>query len=113
RLRAATPRSPSTTRRTASPRTTPRPTPRPAPRPTAPRAPSRSRSRSRPLPRRAHRRSVRSLAVPFVVEVLQILVVQTVSELRPLGGQIPLVLSVRLHLDRHLLDHREPKTVDA
>ena len=35
--------------------------------------------------------------------------VQAVPELIPLGGQIPAVLGVRLHLDRHLLGHLQPE----
>ena len=39
--------------------------------------------------------------------------VKLVSELIPLGGQIPAVLVVRDDLDRHLLDDGEPEPVDA
>ncbi len=39
--------------------------------------------------------------------------VQAVSELIPLGGQIAPVLLVGRDLDRHLLDHRQPEAVDA
>src|SRR4029079_9285983 len=49
----------------------------------------------------------------LLVDGLQILVVQDVSELIPLGGQIAPVLLVGSDLDRHLLDHLQPEAVDA
>src|SRR5262249_8058455 len=46
-------------------------------------------------------------------EVLQVLVMKTVSELSPLGGQIPAILALRRNLDRHLLHDGEAEAVDA
>src|SRR5205823_4970773 len=43
----------------------------------------------------------------------QVLVMETMSELIPLGGQIATVLVVRRNLDRHLLDDGEAEAVDA
>ena len=54
-----------------------------------------------------------SLGLRLPVEAAQVLVVQPVAELIPLGGQIAPVLVVRRDLDRHLLDHRQPEAVDA
>ena len=44
---------------------------------------------------------------------LQPLMVEPVAELIPLGGQIPPVLVVRRHLDRHLLGHVEAERLQA
>src|SRR5215210_510552 len=55
----------------------------------------------------------RSFALRFVdAQVLQVLVVQTVAELIPLGRQVVAVLLVRRDLDRQLLDHYEAEAVD-
>src|SRR5207248_7496033 len=71
--------------------------PRPCPRP--PRARLRLRRRARPA---SARRSL-TLLEP------QSLMVQSVAELIPLGGQIAPVLRMRRHLDRHLLRHFQPE----
>ena len=43
----------------------------------------------------------------------QVLVVQPVPELPPLGGQVVAVLVVRRHLDRHLLHDPQPVALEA
>src|SRR5207248_3659237 len=43
----------------------------------------------------------------------QPLMVEPVSELIPLGGQIPAVLLVRRHFDRNLFGHLEPERLEA
>src|SRR5262249_46666783 len=78
--------------------------PHPGPPPRAPR---------RPLPQPAVR-PAKSLPWSFALRLeLQVLVVQLVPELIPLGGQIANVLGVRRHLDRHLLRHLQPVRLDA
>src|SRR6185312_15420336 len=92
------PRSPRTTRPPASPRRD---------RTAAPAAPA-CRGRA------AARRSRSFGRLRFVVgEVLQILVVQAVTELSPLGGQIRPVLLAGDDLDRYLFDDRQTEAVDA
>src|SRR6185437_16851000 len=98
----AHPRSPPTTRLRASLRTG---------RTAGPGSPSRLRAQRH---RAVAGRSRSFGRLRFVVgEVLQVLVMQAVTELSPLGGQIRAVLLTGDDLDRHLLDDRQAEAVDA
>src|SRR5205807_9583614 len=77
--------------------------PRRCPRPPIPALPPRQPAR----PARTDRPRSLVLLEP------QTLVMQPVAELIPLGGQIPPVLRMRRHLDRHLLGHLQPVRAQA
>src|SRR5579875_4008734 len=65
-------------------------------------------------PRRSCAADTRKTSASFALRLeLEILMVQLVAELIPLGGQIANVLGMRRHLDRHLLGHLEAVRLEA